>query len=202
MELQKALEQISEIHAHVARGAVFRGYRSLPMALTGLVAVVCAALQDVALPNPDAHAFVLEWLAAAGVCAAICGVDIWRQHNSRGGRRLRQRTLPVLAQFVPAIVVGAAITAILVDTEHVVLLPGLWAMLHGLGIFSSRPFLPRAVGWVSLFYLAAGAWLLLGADASVVPGPWGMGAAFGIGQAFLAIVLHVNLERVPLRRPA
>jgi hypothetical protein len=195
MELQRALDQISEIHAHVARGSVFRGYRALTMALTGLVALLCAALQELVLPTPDLHTFVLEWVAAAGACAVICGMDLWRQRRTREWRRLRQRTVPVLAQFVPAIVVGAVLTGVLVDTEHAVLLPGLWATVYGLGVFSSRPFLPRAVGWVTLFYLTAGAVLLATADPTRVPGPWGMGAAFGIGQLFLALVLHVNLER-------
>ena len=40
------------------------------------------------------------------------------------------------------------------------LLPGVWALFHALGLFASRLHLPRAVGWVGLWYLAAGGWLL------------------------------------------
>ena len=42
MELREALTQISEIRAQVARTEMFRGYRSLTVAFTGLLAF-CAA---------------------------------------------------------------------------------------------------------------------------------------------------------------
>ena len=36
-----------------------------------------------------------------------------------------------------------------------------WALLFSLGLFSCRPYLPRGIGWVALFYLLAGGGLLL-----------------------------------------
>ena len=44
MELQKAISQISEIHAQVLRSEVFRGYRAVPMAITGGLAIAVAAI--------------------------------------------------------------------------------------------------------------------------------------------------------------
>ena len=43
MELEKAFSRIEEIHGLVVRGEVFRGYRAMPVACTGLMAV-CAML--------------------------------------------------------------------------------------------------------------------------------------------------------------
>ena len=37
------------------------------------------------------------------------------------------------------------------------LLPGLWSVVFGLAIFSARPYLPLASGWVALWYLGVGA---------------------------------------------
>ena len=38
--------------------------------------------------------------------------------------------------------------------------PGLWALVFGLAVFASRPFLPRAVGWVGHAILVAASYIL------------------------------------------
>jgi hypothetical protein len=43
MELQRAITQISEIHAQVLRNELFRGYRAVPVAITSGLALVAAA---------------------------------------------------------------------------------------------------------------------------------------------------------------
>jgi len=75
------------------------------------------------------------------------------------------------------------------------LLPGLWCLFFSMGVFASRPYLPHGVGWVGLFYLFGGGALLALAPAGLSLEPWGMGAAFGVGQFLLAMVLYWNLER-------
>ena len=74
-------------------------------------------------------------------------------------------------------------------------LPGLWAVLFSLGVFASRPYLPRIIGWVALYYLVAGTVLLAMAADSTSLSPWGMGLTFGLGQIASGIVLYWNLER-------
>ena len=62
--------------------------------------------------------------------------------------------------------------------------------------------MPKAIGFVALFYLLSGTWLLVLSDGAV-PSPWGMGLTFGIGQAATALVLYLNIERpfvLPVRR--
>lgn len=87
---------------------------------------------------------------------------------------------------------SAALTSLLVLAAAV--LPGLWAAVFGLGVFASRPYLPRAVGWVALYYLLAGVVLLILARPGV-PSPWSVGLTFGFGQAAAAVVLWFHLER-------
>ena len=202
MELRDALDRIGEIHARVVRAELFRGYRALPMAVTGMCAVVGAGIADFAGiyrgGATEPLAFVTHWLVVATVCAAICACDFWLQHRMSTRRELLRRTLPVLAQYLPTVVAGGIVTVALADGDHAKLLPGLWTALHGLGVFSSRPFLPRAVGWVTVYYLAAATVLLVRAD-EIAFEPWSMGLAFAIGQLLLAAVLHVDLERE--RRP-
>ena len=67
MELSDALAQISEIRAHIARTEVFRGYRSLTVGFSGVVAIATAAIQVRLLPDPaaGAGAYLTLWIAAA-----------------------------------------------------------------------------------------------------------------------------------------
>jgi hypothetical protein len=65
-----------------------------------------------------------------------------------------------------------------------------------MGIFASRPYLPRAIGWVALFYFLAGCGLLLLARDGYSLSPWGIGGVFGIGQLAAALVLYQNKERL------
>jgi hypothetical protein len=195
MELQRALSQISEIHAQVLRTEVFRGYRSLPMVVTGTIAMCAAAAQPSLAPPVAVADYVSYWVLVSGICLSVCIVDLVRGARVADRREFRRRSLPVVLQFVPAIAVGAALYLGLVGGEAARLLPGLWALVYCLGVFASRPYLPRAVGWVAAFYFGAGLWLLWSADAHAIPSPWAMGLTFGMGQLLLAVVLHVNLER-------
>lgn len=195
MELDKALNRISEIHAHMARGEVFRGYRAVPTAIISALAFVGAAVQDAAWPAADARRFVQVWIVVAGCSGIVAALDLWRQGRFASLRSLRSRTMPVLMQYLPAIVVGSLLAVVLAPTEHAALLPGLWALVHGMGLLASRPYLPRALGWAALWFLVAGAYLLLRAETGVSPSAWPMGITFGVGQALLALVLWANLER-------
>ncbi len=75
------------------------------------------------------------------------------------------------------------------------LLPGLWAICFGIGTFASRPYLPRASGWIALFYYAAGFTLLWIARGPEPLTGWWVGGVFGVGQLLAALVLWWNLER-------
>ena len=72
---------------------------------------------------------------------------------------------------------------------------GLWATLFGLGVFAARPYLPRATGWVGLFYLGCGALLLAAAPGDLTRAGWAVGGVFAVGQVATAWVLHRNEER-------
>ena len=51
MDLHEALSQISQIRQQVAQTEVFRGYRALPVAFSGVLAMGTAAFQVVWLPD-------------------------------------------------------------------------------------------------------------------------------------------------------
>jgi hypothetical protein len=109
----------------------------------------------------------------------------------------RRATWQVVEQFVPCVVAGGLITAVLVRCapESCWMLPGLWAVLFGLGVFSVGRLLPRAIAWVGVFYVAAGIVSLIAGSDGAALSPWAMGAVFGPGQLASAGILYVTIER-------
>jgi hypothetical protein len=197
MDIPRALAQIAEIHEHLAKGEVYRGYRSAPVAASGLIGLCAAWLQPVGLGATDAVGFVLYWTAVA-VCAGFVGVsEIVYNYAVRDDAAERRRTRRVVGQFLPSLLGGAVITASFVHLSAalVPLLPGLWSICFGVGIFASRPYLPRASGYVALFYYAAGVALLWIARGPEPVAAWWVGGTFGVGQILAALVLYWNLER-------
>jgi hypothetical protein len=197
VDVGRALSQIEEIHAQIAKGEVYRGYRSLPVAASGLIGLVAAWLQPRGLGLADPIGFVIYWGAIA-VCAGFVGaseiIHNYVVHDAAPGRR---RTRKVVGQFLPSVTAGAAIALCFahLSAALVPLLPGLWAICFGIGIFASRPYLPRASGYVALFYYAAGFTLLWIARGPAVLNGWWVGGTFGVGQLLAACVLWWNLER-------
>jgi hypothetical protein len=197
MDVGRALDEIAEIHRQMAKAEVYRGYRPLPVAASGLIGYAAAWLQPRALGTSDPTGFALYWMAI-GVCAAFVGaseiVHNYVVHDDGAGRR---RTRQVVGQFVPSVAGGAAIGLSLMRLNPglIALLPGLWAFCFGIGIFASRPYLPRAAGWVALYYYAAGFLLLWRAQVPSSLGGWAIGGTFGTGQLLAAIVLWWQLER-------
>jgi hypothetical protein len=197
VDFPRALTQIAEIHQQIAKGEIYRGYRSVPIAASGLVGAIAAAVQPRSLDATDPVAFVQYWTVVA-VIAGLVGVSEiaynYIVHEQASGRR---RTRLVLGQFLPGVLGAAVLTAsfVHVSPRLVALLPGVWAICFGIGTFSSRPYLPRASGFVALFYFAAGSALLWTVDLAAPTSAWRVGGTFAIGQLLAAIVLYWQLER-------
>jgi hypothetical protein len=195
MELPQALAQIAEIRAQAAKTDVYRGYRSVPVAASGLIGLAAAWLQPAALAA-DPVSFVIYWSAVA-TCAGFVGVsEIVYNYVVHDEALARRRTRLVVGQLLPSVLGGALVTASFVhlSTALVPLLPGVWALSFGVGIFASRPYLVRASGWVALYFYAAGAILLWTARGPETLSAWAVGGTFGVGQLLTAAVLYWNLE--------
>lgn len=200
MDLSRALGQLADIHQQIAKGEIYRGYRSLPLAASGLMGFAAAWAQPASLGAGDPLAFVLYWIVVA-VCAGFVGAsEIIYNYVVHEDRAARCRTRLVVGQFLPSVLAGAIITGSFMHLSAalVPLLPGLWAICFGIGIFASRPYLPRASGWVALFYYSAGVALLWMARGPEPLQPWWVGGTFGTGQLMAALVLYWNLERPTL----
>ena len=196
MEIQKALDQISEIHGHLAKTDVYRGYKAVPVGLSGVLAIVAAVLQTRVGAASTPAAFAYYWVAVAGAAIALAGAGIVYGYIREESGPARRRTRVVVGQLLPCMAAGVLVTAVLLRFERGIgLLPGLWAILFSLGMFASRPYLPRITGWVALYYLASGAALLGLCMRGLSLSPWGMGVTFGFGQVLAGTVLYWDLER-------
>jgi hypothetical protein len=196
MELHRALAEVAAIRDHATRAEVYRGYRSIPVAISGLIGLVSAWLQPAGLAA-DPVMFVIYWTAVAAVAGVVGISEIAYNYVVHEEALARRRTRRVVGQLLPSLLAGAIVTACFVQlsTALVPLLPGLWAICFGLGIFASRPFLVRASGWVALYFYAAGVGLLWLARGPEMLTPWAVGGTFGIGQLLTAAVLYLNLEQ-------
>lgn len=197
VDVTRALDQIAAIHEQIAKGEVYRGYRSLPVAASGVIGLVAAWLQPAALGVSDPIGFVVYWAAVALAAVFVGSSEIIYSYVVHEDAAARCKTRQVVGQFLPSIVGGAAIAACFthLSPSLVPLLPGLWAFCFGLGTFASRPYLPKASGWVALFYYAAGFGLLWIAGTPQALTGWWVGGTFGAGQLLAAVVLWWNLER-------
>jgi hypothetical protein len=197
-DIGRALEQIAEIHAHLAKAEVYRGWRSLPVALSGAVGLGAAAWQSVTgSPGGDVRDVIGFWLAIGLAAVAVGTAEIAWRYVRRASDLERRRTRQVFGQLVPALAAGAAATAAVMRAHpaSAPLLPGLWAMFFGVGVFAARPYLPRAGVVVAAYYWSAGAVLMVLAPASTAAMGWAIGGTFGAGQLMAAAVLYWSLER-------
>jgi len=197
MDVLRALSQITDIHEQIAKGEVYRGYRSLPVAASGLIGLAAAWMQKPGLESSDPVGFVLYWVGVASIAAFVGTSEIVYNYVVHDDRSARRRTRMVVGQFLPSVLAGGVISASFVhlSDQLVSLLPGLWAICFGIGTFASRPYLPRSSGWVACFYYVAGFALLWIARGPQPPWGWLVGGVFGTGQLAAALVLYWNLER-------
>lgn len=195
MELHEALSQIAEIRARVAESESFRGYRAVPVAATGGLALLAALIQPHVVTGPES--FLVLWTGTAVLALGVAGYGVWQRLRSADNPLGRELTRLAVGQFFPCLAAGALVTAAIArhSTEFTWALPGLWQVLFSLGIFASCRLLPRAVLGVALFYLTAGTFNLALAQDDLAFSPWRMGLPFGLGQAATAIILYWHLER-------
>jgi hypothetical protein len=196
LEVAQALERIAEIHGHLDRGEVYRGYHPKLVALTGILGITAAVAQPWLIPAADGRGFLAYWIGVAAANLLVHWSSMAYAY-AREDETARRRTRRVVGQFVPSVAAGAMITGGCVSAfpGAMAALPGVWAITFALGLFSSRPYLPRHIGWVGLWYLAGGGILLSLAPASFSVLGAGLGFVFGIGQLGAALVLHLDRGR-------
>lgn len=199
VQLSEALSQIGEIRSQVERAGVFRGYRSVPTAVSGLIAWGAGVAQWALIADPlrEIGAYLAIWVSAALLCVLAAGWEIVFRYQRTVSETERARTRQAVGQFVPCLVAGGLVTAVVLSSAPSAtwLLPGLWSVFFSLGIFASLRVLPRGIVSVGLFYLAWGLAVLAWGQGESALRPWLMAVPFGCGQLWAAAILYWKLER-------
>jgi hypothetical protein len=193
-DLDKALADILTIRSQIAAGTAFRGYGPTAVAATGAMALVTALLQHFWLENPTGEPllFFAGWALTALSSGALIWIEMrarsYRHHSGLADAMIHQ----AFEQFIPAGVAGALLAVMLLKfaPEALWMLPGLWQLLVGLGVFASIRPLPRTVAFAGAWYFLAGFSTLLLASQSHALSPWTMGLPFVAGQFLMAAILH------------
>ena len=199
MELREALSQISEIHQQMARSEVFRGYRSITVGFSGVLGVLAAAYQTRWVPSPEHELgrYLVLWFSVAAASLGVAGIELYWRTRRSGPGLAQQMTQLAVGQFLPAVVVGGLLTCCIYRAAPEVawMLPGLWSLIFGLGVFASYRLLPGQAAWVGLFYVICGCGCLIWGQGEFAFSPWQMGISFGGGQLMAALILYWTLER-------
>jgi len=198
MELREALTQIEEIRMRLARTEVFRGYRALPVALSGFFAVVAGLLQPLIARDPmrNLDDYLSLWGGIAILSIIVTGMTMFLRDQLFASPSNRAITKLAISQFLPCLVTGALVTIVFIRAarESAWMLPGLWQILFSQGIFASCRLLPKSVFAVGCFYLGSGLVMLtIGREMEL--SPWLMTVPFAVGQLATAAILYWTLER-------
>ncbi|MCX5658696.1 MAG: hypothetical protein NTW19_03115 [Planctomycetota bacterium] len=201
MEIHEAISQVALIRRQLVRSEVFRGYRSSAAAGSGLLALAAAVAQSHGLPDAAAEPgnYVALWAGAAAIAVVTAAGPMLTRARLHESPLMREKTYSALGMLAPSLGAGALITAalLLADPSVLWILPGLWSVLFGLGVFASLAVLPRPMVVVAGHYFVAGAAALYLARGANAFSPWAMALTFGVGQLLTAGVLFWCLEREP-----
>ncbi len=199
MELREALSQVAEIRLRMAESELFHGYRALPIAISGVLAIAGGRVQPLVVPAPlqDPRTFVLLWGSIALLSIAIAAATMLTRDCLAGPSQTRALTWIAVRHFLPCLLSGAAVTLAIIRLapDAAWLLPGLWQLFFAQGIFASSRLLPRAVYFAGGFYFIAGSCNFFIWQGGNAMSPWAMAIPFGLGQFAVAAILYWTLER-------
>ncbi len=158
------------------------------VALTGVLALALAAWQ-VSTEGED----LIIWILLAAICALLIGTEAVVRARALHRAMADRMLSTTLNRFMPVAMAGAilGIVVLLRAPEHGRLLPGIWQLLMGVGIFAVLSTLPRAMRWAGSFYFVSGAGsLAMSGGEYGVATAWLMGMPFGLGQLLVAAILY------------
>jgi hypothetical protein len=167
----------------MASASAFTAVPGWGMALTGLTALVAAAL---AVQETTAKGWLSVWMVEAAFGLAIGATTMALKARAVAAPLLSGSGRKFALSLLPSLAVGALLTAVLYRAGLAALLPGTWLVLYGSGVVAAGAF---SVGVVPV--MGAG-FLVLGTIALLGPASWGDGllaAGFGGLHVVCGIVI-------------
>lgn len=187
-EIDSALDDIARIREQLAASSRFQGLAPGVVALTGVLALALSAWQT-KVGDDD----LTVWIVLAAICAMLIGTEAVIRARTMHRAMADRMLSTTLNRFLPVAMAGGivGIVVLLRAPEHGRLLPGMWQLLMGIGIFAVLSNLPRTMVCAAVFYFICGAAsLALSAGHQPAPTAWLMGLPFGLGQLLVAGILY------------
>ena len=180
-----AADNLRFIRDTMERAASFTAVPGWGGVAIGLTALAAGALSWSRPPNQQ---FVF-WICEAILALAIASLAV-RTKSKRLALSLQSRAARrALLSFIPPLLAGAVLTAVLYQLQVFSVLPGSWLLLYGAAVVTGGAFSVRIVPVMGLCFMLAGTLCLL------APAQW--------GDAFLMLgfgLLHVVFGAVIARR--
>jgi hypothetical protein len=200
-DLHQALTDIRDIRRQVADTTEFRGYGPLTLSATAVFALLAGVAQSRWVPEPATHTaqYVALWLSTGILSAALIVTQMLTRANRLHSGMADEMIHMAVAQFLPAGIVGIVLPFVLLHAGSGVfwMLPGLWEIVFGLGVFASRRCLPRPLVFAGVWFLLCGlACVTIGGTRALAPAM--MSCPFAFGMGFVALVHYVSAKKAPL----
>lgn len=141
--IRQTMEKAASFTAVPGWGGVFMG-------LTALFAAAAAAFQ------PTMEAWLTIWIGEALVAFVIGIVEIARKIRNAGPPFINTPLRKFSLSLIPALLVGALLTAVLYRQGEVLLLPGIWMLLYGTAVVTGGAFSVKPVPIMGACFLALG----------------------------------------------
>ena len=202
VNLNQALSDIAAIREQIGRAESYRGFRSLTVGLSALFVVTGGCLQQIWIEYPEQQPleFLRLWIVVALLSGVACTVEMLLRNRASNSPVTGKLHRSLITQTMPSVLVGAVVTIAIYKASFsnetlIHLLPGVWAMLYGLGLWSCGSNLPRLAHVATVYFLVAGAITLLLNSYSSVLHSAEMVILFGVGQLLLSAALFWKFER-------
>ena len=175
-----------------------KGCRNLAEHGLNVLALTAGGVQAFLVPDVvDAHGariYFAIWLVccAASIIVNYGAIAHWFVSDVSARDRWQTRTVGL--SILPALVMGAALSAMLLRLGHVELLPGTWYSCYGVGLCASRTMIPRSVVPIAMAFVIAGCALFF-APPEIALQWWVMPIGFGAMQLFIGYAIYRDRKR-------
>lgn len=198
--IHDALGQVRRLQELILDKAMFRGYSGSARVLSGLIALVTAAVLSTALVPRTENAHLAGWGIALSLALILNYGALAKWFLFSPETRRDPRMLKPAVDALPALAVGATLSVALVVAGQHRLLFGTWMSLYGLAQTAYRKSLPPGIYGVGLVYILCGLLCLLMPAMSFL-NPWPMGFIFFAGELAGGVILRHNAVAIQNEEP-
>jgi hypothetical protein len=163
-EQERAEEHLKTIRRLMERATIYRAI-SAPTALSGglfsfAVSILLLASSHSYLPFADRQSepiFMVLWMLVLLMTAATNALFIILGAKKRNEPVFSASMKAALVALAPALIAGAAVTALLPAVDDFEVLIGIiWATSYGLGLLATSSFAPRSLVWLGVAFFLSG----------------------------------------------